>query len=56
MFISFQADIARQFVPIQQRLDAGDALNTWTTAVGSAVFAVPPGFGPDTWIGHTLLA
>lgn len=56
LFISFQADIARQFVPIQQRLDAGDALNTWTTAVGSAVFAVPPGFGPGTWIGHNLLA
>jgi dye decolorizing peroxidase len=56
LFISFQADIARQFVPIQQRLDASDALNTWTTAVGSAVFAVPPGIDTDTWIGHTLLA
>jgi dye decolorizing peroxidase len=56
LFISFQADIAKQFVPIQQRLDASDSLNKWTTAVGSAVFAVPPGFGPDTWIGHPLLA
>lgn len=56
LFISFQADIAKQFVPIQQRLDATDSLNKWTTAVGSAVFAVPPGFGPDTWIGQALLA
>jgi len=56
LFISYQADIAKQFVPIQQRLDASDALNKWTTALGSAVFAVPPGFGADTWIGHTLLA
>jgi dye decolorizing peroxidase len=56
LFISFQADIARQFVPIQQRLDATDALNRWTAAVGSAVFAVPPGFGPDSWIGQGLLA
>jgi dye decolorizing peroxidase len=55
LFIAFQADIAKQFVPIQQRLDASDSLNRWTTAVGSAVFALPPGFGPDTWIGHTLL-
>lgn len=56
LFISFQADIARQFVPILQRLDASDALNKWTTTYGSAVFAVPPGFGPGTWVGHTLLA
>lgn len=56
LFISFQADIARQFVPILQRLDATDALNRWTTTAGSAVFAVPPGFGPDSWVGHTLLA
>jgi dye decolorizing peroxidase len=55
LFIAFQADIAKQFVPIQQRLDASDSLNKWTTAVGSAVFALPPGFGPDTWIGQTLL-
>jgi dye decolorizing peroxidase len=56
VFMAFQADIARQFVPIQQRLDASDALNKWTTAVGSAVFAIPPGFGPDGWIGQELLA
>ena len=56
LFMAFQADIAKQFVPIQQRLDGGDSLNKWTTAVGSAVFAIPPGFGPDTWIGQSLLA
>ena len=56
LFIAFQADIAKQFVPIQQRLDTSDALNKWTTAVGSAVFVVPPGFGSDGWIGQGLLA
>lgn len=56
LFIAFQADIAQQFVPIQRRLDATDSLNAWTTAVGSAVFAVPAGIGPDTWIGQELLA
>ncbi len=55
LFLSFQADVGRQFVPIQQRLDAGDALNTWTTATGSATFAVLPGFRPGGWLGDTLL-
>ncbi len=54
IFLSFQASIADQFVPIQQRLDAGDALNEWTTAIGSAVFAVPGGFGPDSWLAASL--
>jgi dye decolorizing peroxidase len=43
LFCSYQADIARQFVPAQQRLAELDLLNTWTTPVGSAVFAIPPG-------------
>lgn len=54
VFLSFQANIARQFVPIQQRLDAGDALNDWTHAIGSAVFAVPGGFAKDDWIARAL--
>jgi len=54
IFVSFQRDVGRQFVPIQQRLDGTDSLNAWTTATGSAAFAVPPGFGPDTWIGQSL--
>lgn len=54
IFLSFQASIADQFVPIQQRLDAGDALNEWTTAIGSAVFAIPAGFAPDSWVGASL--
>ncbi len=45
-----------QFVPLQQRLDQADALNTWTTAIGSAVFAVLPGFEPGGWLGEALFA
>lgn len=56
IFCSFQADVAAQFVPIQQRLAAGDLFNRWTTPIGSAVFAIPPGFGPDGWIGQGLFA
>ena len=51
----FQADLGDQFVPIQRRLDRGDALNEWTTAIGSAEFAILPGFAEDGWLGDTLL-
>ncbi len=56
VFCSFQADLESQFNRIQHRLDAGDALNEWTTAIGSAGFAVLPGFEPDGWLGDRLLA
>jgi dye decolorizing peroxidase len=55
VFVSFQADVDRQFVPIQQRLADLDLLNEWTTPVGSAVFAVPPGCRKGGYIGETLL-
>ncbi|BCT74825.1 peroxidase [Sinomonas cyclohexanicum] len=55
IFVSYQADIDRQFVPIQRRLDELDLLNRWTTPVGSAVFAVPPGCWERGFIGETLL-
>ena len=54
LFLSFQADVARQLVPVQQHLDRADALNRWTTAVGSAEFAVLPGFRPGGWLGEGL--
>lgn len=55
VFCSFQADLGRQFVPIARHLDRADALNEWTTHVGSAEFAVLPGFAEDGWLGDTLL-
>ena len=45
-FICFQRDPERQFVAIQRRLGAHDALNEYIKHVGSAVFAVPPGAQP----------
>ncbi|GAA2868419.1 Dyp-type peroxidase [Streptosporangium fragile] len=56
LFASYQADIARQFIPVQRRLAEADLLNEWTTPIGSAVFAVPPGCSADGWIGETLLS
>ena len=56
LFASFQADVAGQFVPIQQALDESDALNEWTTAIGSASFAILPGFSEGGWLGESVLA
>ncbi|WP_410813371.1 Dyp-type peroxidase [Micromonospora sp. 067-2] len=55
IFTSYQADIARQFLPIQRRLADRDLLNEWTTPIGSAVFAIPPGCQPGGWIGEQVL-
>ena len=55
IFISFQADVATQYTPIQERLAKVDLLNVWTTPVGSAVFAIPPGCRKGGYVGETLL-
>ncbi|MET0492254.1 MAG: Dyp-type peroxidase [Actinoplanes sp.] len=55
IFAAYQADVARQFVPIQRRLAERDLLNEWITPIGSAVFAVPPGCAPGGWVGDQLL-
>lgn len=55
LFASFQADLAEQFVPLQRSLDELDQLNEWTTAIGSAVFVVLPGFERGDWLGRSLL-
>ncbi|WP_407674789.1 Dyp-type peroxidase [Nonomuraea fuscirosea] len=56
LFACFQADVGKQFVPVQRMLAEGDLLNEWISAIGSAVFAVPPGCAPGGWIGETLLS
>jgi dye decolorizing peroxidase len=56
LFGSYQADVDAQFVPIQRRLDELDLLNEWTTPIGSAVFAIPPGCAEGGYLGETLLA
>ena len=55
VFVSYQADPDAQFVPMQRRLDQLDLLNQWTTPIGSAVFAIPPGCAEGGYIGETLL-
>ncbi len=55
IFVSFQADVAAQFTPLQQRMDELDLLNEWTTPIGSSVFAIAPGCRSGGFIGETLL-
>lgn len=55
IFAAYMADIQKQFIPVQQRLADLDLLNTWTTPIGSAVFALPPGCQPGGYIGEGLL-
>ncbi|NUU60340.1 iron uptake transporter deferrochelatase/peroxidase subunit [Paenibacillus agri] len=55
LFISFQRDLVKQFVTIQQRLSRNDRLNEYMVHVGSAVFACFPGVREGGFIGDTLL-
>jgi deferrochelatase/peroxidase EfeB len=43
LFLAYQRDPREQFVPIQTRLAASDALNDYLTTVGSGVYAILPG-------------
>lgn len=56
LFGAYQANPRTQFLPIQQRLAEGDLLNTWTTPIGSSVFAVPPRPAAGGFIGEGLFA
>jgi deferrochelatase/peroxidase EfeB len=56
-FIAYQKDPRAQFVPLQRKLAANDALNEYIEHVGSGVFACPPGVSTsgDFW-GSALFA
>ena len=54
IFVSYQSD-PEQFVAIQSRLTQMDSLNTWTTAIGSALFAILPGCAEGSWIGEGII-
>lgn len=56
IFVTYQRDIDAQFLPVQRRLAAFDALNQWTTAIGSAVFVMLPGVdSSEQYLGQALL-
>lgn len=53
-FISYQRNIEKQFIAMQQILAASDKLNEYIVHVGSAVFACFPGTRKGGYIGETL--
>jgi deferrochelatase/peroxidase EfeB len=53
-FLAYQRDPRAQFIPLQTKLAAGDALNEYIRHVGSAIWAIPPGAQPGGWIGQSL--
>ncbi|MGP4114207.1 iron uptake transporter deferrochelatase/peroxidase subunit [Streptomyces sp. 4N509B] len=55
LFVCWQADPRRGFVPVQRKLDRGDALSTFIRHEASALFAVPGGAGPGEYVGQRLL-
>jgi deferrochelatase/peroxidase EfeB len=56
LFICFQRDPQRQFIPLQRRLADSDALNHHTLHTASGIFACPPGTKPGGFIGEGLFA
>ncbi len=56
LFICYQRDPRKQFIPIQRRLASRDALNEYTNHVGSAIFACPPGARRSGFVGEALFA
>ena len=53
-FLAFMRDVDRQFVPMQRALARSDLMNEYIEHTGSAVFACPPGLGPDDDWGSQL--
>jgi len=56
MFLAFMADPLRQFVPLQQKLVAKDALHDYLVHTASSVFAIPQGLQAGQSWGSQLLA
>ncbi|WP_141726283.1 Dyp-type peroxidase, partial [Actinacidiphila rubida] len=55
LFIAWQADPMRGFVPVQRKLDGADGLSRFLRHEASGLFAVPGGAGPGEYVGQSLL-
>jgi dye decolorizing peroxidase len=47
LWCAYQANIEKQYLPMQLRLAELDLLNRWTLPIGSATFAIPRGVSGD---------
>ncbi|MEU6310311.1 iron uptake transporter deferrochelatase/peroxidase subunit [Streptomyces sp. NPDC047014] len=55
LFVCWQADPLRGFVPVQRKLDRGDALSAFIRHESSGLYAVPPGPRAGEYVGQRLL-
>ncbi len=55
LFVAWQADPLRGFVPVQRKLDRGDALSAFIRHEASGLFAVPGGAAEGEYVGQRLL-
>ncbi|MFD3498628.1 iron uptake transporter deferrochelatase/peroxidase subunit [Streptomyces sp. NPDC058678] len=55
LFVCWQADPLRGFVPVQRKLDRGDALSRFIRHEASGLFAVPGGAAEGEYVGQGLL-
>ncbi|MET9835772.1 iron uptake transporter deferrochelatase/peroxidase subunit [Streptomyces sp. NPDC006385] len=55
LLIAWQADPIKGFVPVQRKLDRGDALSAFIRHEASALFAVPGGAAKGEYVGQRLL-
>jgi deferrochelatase/peroxidase EfeB len=56
LFLVYNRDPRKQFIPIQRRLANNDSLNAFATHIGSAIFACPPGARRGGYVGEALFA
>lgn len=56
IFMSFQKDLEKQFVPIQNALANNDRMNEYVAVTASAAFACPPGLKAGQFWGHQLFS
>ncbi|MFP3989315.1 iron uptake transporter deferrochelatase/peroxidase subunit [Streptomyces sp. E11-3] len=54
LFVCWQADPLRGFVPVQRKLDRGDALSAFIRHESSGLFAVPGGARRGEYVGQRL--
>ncbi|MEO3751791.1 iron uptake transporter deferrochelatase/peroxidase subunit [Streptomyces sp. B6B3] len=54
LFVCWQADPLRAFVPVQRKLDRGDALSAFVRHEASGLFAVPGGAAEGEYVGQRL--
>ncbi|MCX5211577.1 iron uptake transporter deferrochelatase/peroxidase subunit [Kitasatospora sp. NBC_00240] len=55
LFLAFQADPGRGFVPVQRKLARGDSLSRFLRHEASGLYAVPPGAPEGGYVGQALL-